>query len=94
MLGYRVGGIEHQFMHFAGVLLLSTVALFWVAYGLRVARGTSELPRLDEYAPATDANCPAISLVFAARDEEEKLPLALGTLKEIDYPRLEIRCCK
>ena len=77
-------------MHFAGVLLLSTVALFWVVYGLRVARGTLELPRLDEYAPAPDASCPAISLVFAARDEEEKLPLALGTLNEIDYPRLEI----
>jgi hypothetical protein len=57
---------------------------------LRVARGTSELPRLDEYAPATDLDCPAISLVFAARDEEEKLPRALRTLKEIDYPRLEV----
>jgi glycosyltransferase involved in cell wall biosynthesis len=29
-------------------------------------------------------------MLFAARDEEEKLPAALGTLMEIDYPNLEI----
>ena len=29
-------------------------------------------------------------MIFAARDEEEKLPAALATLVELDYPRLEI----
>jgi len=48
------------------------------------------LPWLKSYAPAKDADCPRISLIFAARDEEEKLPDALSTLIEIDYPRLEI----
>jgi glycosyltransferase involved in cell wall biosynthesis len=33
---------------------------------------------------------PRISLLFAARDEEEKLPKALATLAELDYPGLEI----
>ena len=31
-----------------------------------------------------------ISLIFAARDEEEKLPAALATLATMDYPDLEI----
>jgi len=38
--------------------------------------------------------CPRISLIFAARDEEEKLPAALATLAAIDYPNLEIICCR
>ena len=29
-------------------------------------------------------------MIFAARDEEEKLPGALATLMALDYPRLEI----
>jgi glycosyltransferase involved in cell wall biosynthesis len=37
-----------------------------------------------------DRDCPRISLIFAARDEEEKLPAALATLTAIDYPNLEI----
>src|SRR6202030_1423645 len=34
--------------------------------------------------------CPPISILFAARDEEEKLSAALATLMEIDYPDLEV----
>jgi glycosyltransferase involved in cell wall biosynthesis len=48
------------------------------------------LPWLRNYAPAADATCPRISLIFAARDEQEKLPGALATLVSIDYPGLEI----
>ncbi len=33
---------------------------------------------------------PRISLLFAARDEEEKLPGAVATLARLDYPELEI----
>jgi glycosyltransferase involved in cell wall biosynthesis len=40
--------------------------------------------------PAADDECASISLIFAARDEEEKLPASLATLASIDYPRLEI----
>jgi glycosyltransferase involved in cell wall biosynthesis len=31
-----------------------------------------------------------VTILFAARDEEEKLPQALETLRQIDYPALEI----
>ena len=76
--------------HVAGVWLFGLVAFFWVFHGLRVAYGALRLPRIKDCAPAKDAECPRISLIFAARDEEEKLPAALATLATLDYPDLEI----
>jgi len=70
--------------------LFGLIACFWVLHGLRVALGALRLPFLKDFTPASDADCPRISLIFAARDEEEKLPAALATLADIDYPELEI----
>ena len=61
-----------------------------MTYGLKVAYGALRLPWLKDYAPAADADCPRISVLFAARDEEGKLPGALATLVAVDYPNLEI----
>jgi glycosyltransferase involved in cell wall biosynthesis len=77
-------------MHFLGIAFFALIALFWITYGLRVAYGATQLPWLKDFSPASDAACPRISLIFAARDEEEKLAAALATLIEIDYPNLEI----
>jgi hypothetical protein len=77
-------------MHFFGIIFFGLVAFFWITYGLKVAFGAVRLPWLRDYAPAVDVDCPKISLIFAARDEREKLPSALATLVAIDYPRLEI----
>jgi glycosyltransferase involved in cell wall biosynthesis len=77
-------------MHLLVLLLFGLIAFFWVFHGLRVAWGLLRLPWLKDYAPLADAECPRISLLFAARDEEEKLPGALATLAKIDYPELEI----
>jgi glycosyltransferase involved in cell wall biosynthesis len=77
-------------MHLLVLLLFGFIAFFWVFHGLRVAWGLLRLPWLKDFAPALDADCPPISLIFAARDEEEKLPAALATLAAIDYPNLEI----
>jgi glycosyltransferase involved in cell wall biosynthesis len=77
-------------MHLIGLFAFAFITLFWLSHGLRVAYGALRLPWLKDSAPAADADCPAISILFAARDEEEKLPAALATLTEIEYPRLEI----
>ena len=77
-------------MHLFWLVLFGLIALFWMTYGLKVAYGALRLPWLKDYAPATDAGCPRISVLFAARDEEEKLPGALATLVAVDYPNLEI----
>lgn len=76
--------------HIGGVWLFGLIAFFWVFHGLRVAYGALRLPWIKDFAPASDAECPRISLIFAARDEEEKLPAALATLVVLDYPNLEI----
>jgi glycosyltransferase involved in cell wall biosynthesis len=76
--------------HIAGVWLFGLIAFFWVFHGLRVAYGALRLPWIKDFAPAEDAECPRISLIFAARGEEEKLPAALATLAALDYPNLEI----
>ena len=77
-------------MHTVGLGLFGLIAFFWVFHGLRVAYGALHLPFIKDFAPALDADCPRVSLIFAARDEEEKLPAAIATLARIDYPWLEI----
>jgi glycosyltransferase involved in cell wall biosynthesis len=77
-------------MHLLGLIFFAIVAFFWIAYGLPTAQGALTLPWLKDYAPAEDSECPWVTLLFAARDEEEKLPQALETLRQIDYPTLEI----
>ena len=82
--------LPHKIEHMAGLALFGAIAFFWVFHGLRVAYGALRLPWIRNFAPLPDYECPSISLIFAARDEEEKLPAALATLAELDYPRLEI----
>jgi glycosyltransferase involved in cell wall biosynthesis len=77
-------------MHLFWGFLFGLIAFFWITYGLKVAYGAVRLPWLKDFAPGADANCPSMSVIFAARDEQEKLPAALATLVAIDYPALEI----
>jgi glycosyltransferase involved in cell wall biosynthesis len=81
---------QENYMHWFWLSFFGVIAFFWVFHGLRVAWGLVRLPWLKDFAPLADAECPRISLLFAARDEEEKLPAALATLATIDYPNLEI----
>jgi glycosyltransferase involved in cell wall biosynthesis len=82
--------VKRRNLHWLGFVVFGLAALFWVFHGLRVAWGLLHLPWLKDFAPVTDEDCPRISLVFAARNEEDKLPAALATLNTIDYPHLEI----
>lgn len=77
-------------MYLFWLALFALPAVFWTIYGLKVAYGASRLPWLKDFVPAADTECPRISLLFAARDEEKKLPAALATLVAQDYPHLEI----
>jgi len=77
-------------MRIIGLLFFGIIAIFWIAHGLRVALGALTLPWLKDFGAAEDGDCPPVTILFAARDEEEKLPQALETLRQIDYPALEI----
>lgn len=72
------------------IALFGGIALLWVIQGVRAARGMSRLPRLADVTPSPDDDCPDVSVLFAARDEAERLPAALQTLLEQDYPRYEV----
>jgi hypothetical protein len=77
-------------LHWLVLALTFTAALFWVLNAMDVARGSRTIPSLRDIAPLDDADCPPVSILFAARDEEEKLPGALATFLASDYPRYEV----
>jgi glycosyltransferase involved in cell wall biosynthesis len=77
-------------VHTFWIILFALIACFWLYYGLRSLMGLLYLPWLSKFPPLETTNPPRVSLIFAARDEEEKLPQALETLSKISYPNLEI----
>jgi len=50
----------------------------------------SRLPWLSDTPPIASQDAPLVSVIFAARDEAEKLPAAIPTLLAQDYPRFEV----
>ena len=77
-------------MHVAWTALLGVVAFLWVLEAIDIANGVPSIPSLTEVAPLRDEQCPSVSVLFAARDEAEKLPGALKTILALDYPRYEV----
>src|SRR5450432_4639812 len=80
-------------MHALAIIISGGVAFFWIFVSLRAAYGSLNLPWLKDFefpSGTSPKTAPRISLLFAARDEEEKLPAALATLAALDYPGLEI----
>ena len=77
-------------LHWLALALTFTAALFWILNAIDVALGARKLPNIRDIAPLDDADCPPVSILFAARDEEEKLPAALATFLALDYPRYEV----
>lgn len=77
-------------MHTFFIVLFSLIALLWIVQGIRAGFGMARLPWLSDVAPIISQDAPLVSIIFAARDEAEKLPAALETLLAQDYPRFEI----
>ncbi|MDQ1408885.1 MAG: hypothetical protein QOJ41_620 [Acidobacteriaceae bacterium] len=77
-------------MHAFAFVIFGSTAFVWIILGLRIAYGALKLPWIKDFRPISGTDVPLISLLFAARDEEEKLPGALATLAQLDYPQLEI----
>src|SRR5579863_9692412 len=77
-------------LHYFWTALFGAIAAAWIVQTTRAAFGMSRVPELGNSLPAADDECPAISVIFAARDEAEKLASALATLLAQDYPRYEV----
>ncbi len=77
-------------MHYFLAGLLALVALLWIVVAIDIGIGVPRIPRLAETPPMRGDDCPRVSILFGARDEEEKLPGALQTLLALDYPDYEV----
>jgi len=77
-------------LHLIWTGLLGLVAVLWIIEATILGRGVRSIPSLKDAAPAKDADCPLISVLFAARDEAAKLPEALATMLAIDYPDYQV----
>ncbi len=77
-------------MHIFWIIALALAAFLWAVEAHQRGAGVASIPALADAKPLADADCPPVSILFAARDEEEKLPGALATFLALDYPRYEV----
>ena len=77
-------------MHIFWIVLFSLVSFLWIVQGIRAGFGMSRLPWLSDVTPIASQDAPLVSIIFAARDEAEKLPAAIATLLAQDYPHFEV----
>jgi len=77
-------------LHILWTVLLGLIAFLWVLASVDLARGVPSMPSLADVDPLADEQCPRVSILFAARDEAEKLPGALATFLSLDYPSYEV----
>ena len=77
-------------MHIFEIFITAIVALAWIATVIDLAIGVRKMPWLDDVEPLDDDRCPPVSILFAGRDEAEKMPGAVETMLSLDYPRYEV----
>lgn len=77
-------------MHIFWAALLGTIAFFWILGAIELALGVRLIPSLEGTAPLEDSKCPSVSVLFAGRDEADKIADALETMLGLDYPRYEV----
>ena len=77
-------------LHYFWLGLLGLAALTWIGQAIDIGLGVPSLRSLKDATPLADADCPSVSILFAARDEAEKLPGAIATLLALDYPSFEV----
>jgi glycosyltransferase involved in cell wall biosynthesis len=77
-------------LHILATIVFALIAVFWSAFAVAAHRGMASLPSLTAVAPFAGPTFPRISILFAARDEAEKMPAALSSLLKQDYPNYEV----
>src|ERR1700688_543587 len=81
---------DNFILHIFWIALFGSIASLWIIQGIRASCGMARLPWLHDTTPLSTNKAPMVSVIFAARDEAEKLPAALATLLAQDYPRFEV----
>ena len=65
-------------------------AFLWAIQSVRAGIGIMKHSAVQRFAPLDKSKCPRVSIVFAARNEAEKLPAAIASLLSLDYPDYEV----
>jgi hypothetical protein len=86
----KFGLAGNSILHIFWIAVFGLIASLWVIQGIRASVGMARLPWLSDASPLSSSDAPLVSVIFAARDEAEKLPGALATLLAQDYPRFEV----
>jgi glycosyltransferase involved in cell wall biosynthesis len=81
---------DNLHLHIFWTILFGLIASLWIVQGFRASLGMARLPWLSDISPNISPDAPLVSIIFAARDEAEKLPAAIATLLAQDYPRFEV----
>ncbi|MGB9626477.1 MAG: glycosyltransferase [Phycisphaerae bacterium] len=73
------------------VVVLFLIALVWASRNLEISRARREQRPLDERSyDGPPPNPPMVSVLIAAKDEEENIERAVRTMLAQDYPRFEL----
>src|ERR1700730_605024 len=86
----KLGLAENLILHIFWIVLFGLIASLWIVQGIRAGIGMARLPWLSGAPLLPLGDVPQISVIFAARDEAEKLPGAIQTLLAQDYPEFEV----
>ncbi len=76
--------------HLAVTWVLGVIAAFWVIQAVEMAIYLPRMAKITDVAPLKDADCPPVSILFAGRDEAEKIGSAVASFLAVDYPKLEV----
>ena len=77
-------------MHIFWIIVTGAIAIAWIASAIDLAIGVRTIPWLRDADPLKDDHCPTVSILFAGRDEADKMPDAIATMLALDYPRYEV----
>jgi glycosyltransferase involved in cell wall biosynthesis len=77
-------------LHTFATIFFTLVAALWIVEAIAARRGMSRMPRLTSIKPFIGSRLPRVSILFAARDEADKLPAALSSLLDLDYQAFEV----
>jgi hypothetical protein len=90
VLGHKIIIAEFLLLHICWIVIFGLIASLWIVQGARASLGMARLPWLSDATAIAAKDAPFISIIFAARDEAEKLPAAIETMLDQDYPRFEV----
>ena len=76
-----------------GTILTSVVAALWACRHVHIHRHLHERFVLADNCPGPPPEAPKLSVVVAAKDEEENIETCLRTMLDQDYPNFELIVC-